>query len=344
MDESAERLAQEPASGEPVRFEQGMDRKVIAIILALEAGSLTMAIALVLATGSALWVAGAVLAAGVLPVWLLWIARLRVRVDADRVRYSFFPFWRGGLEYSEIASVEVVRVDAMGQFGGWGPKWKLSGCGGFGLVARGGPAVRIERLSGRALYITMDDAEGLAAAILARTVEAGVGDAGMRAHVQVERGKVWWIWVFVLIGAGLMWWIFVVQILMGRPVGNNPGSDALVWALMVVIGIGMPVCALMLRVVIRVEGGRFGVRLWPLPGRSWALEEIVEGERVEWINGLRYGGYGVRWMPGKGWLVALRNGSGVVLRFRDGKPLRVVCGEPERLLEALGFGGDADPD
>jgi hypothetical protein len=159
----------------------------------------------------------------------------------------------------------------------------------------------------------------------------------------IEKRKPWFLWLPVWLGVAIMWSIFIAQIGFGRAVGNVPGSDTLVLVLTLVIGVLLPVFFWMIRVVVRVDCEHLFAQLFPFPGKRWPLESIVEGGVVQRINPLMYGGYGLRWLPGLGWLCALRHGHGAELRFIDGKKIRIVCDDPVELLNALGLGqGSAD--
>lgn len=62
----------------------------------------------------------------------------------------------------EIAAARVVRVSPMGDFGGWG--WRIGG-GRTGIVVRSGEALQVDRRSGTAVVVTVDDAATAAALI-----------------------------------------------------------------------------------------------------------------------------------------------------------------------------------
>lgn len=323
------------AHGVPPVFTQPMDRRLIIVILALELGSFLMVTTILLVTGSPAWLLALVLALMATPVLLLWKSRLAVRVADDRLRYTFFPFWRGGVDYQDIERVEVVKVNAMGQFGGWGPKFKLGGKG-FGLIARCGSAVRIERTNKRPVYITIDNADELAIAIMEQVI-ASNPDETVRTLAIVEKSKPWFLWLTIWMLAAVVWGFFIAQIGFGRPVGSNPPPDPLMWILTLLIGVALPLFFWMVRITVRVDQRHMSARLFPFPAKHWPLENIVDGRVVNRINPLLYGGYGLRWLPGVGWLYALRHGDGVELRFADGKQVRIVCEAPEQLLEVLGL-------
>lgn len=58
----------------------------------------------------------------------------------------------------------------MGEFGGWGLRWAPGG--GFGVVLRSGPGIRITRTNGKTFSVTVDDAETGAALLTALAARA----------------------------------------------------------------------------------------------------------------------------------------------------------------------------
>lgn len=94
-----------------------------------------------------------------------------VRVDAAGLSVtSVMGFPRVRIPVAQIADVEVVEVSPMGEFGGWGLRWAPGG--GFGVVMRKGPAIRVRRTNGTVFTVTVDDAETGAALLTAETERA----------------------------------------------------------------------------------------------------------------------------------------------------------------------------
>ena len=46
--------------------------------------------------------------------------------------------------------------------------------------------------------------------------------------------------MLVIVPAVLSWWPFIQQIIGGKPVGQNPAPDWLVWVIWLFIGLGLP--------------------------------------------------------------------------------------------------------
>ncbi|ROO85553.1 uncharacterized protein DUF1648 [Actinocorallia herbida] len=80
----------------------------------------------------------------------------RVRVDGRGLSVvSVFGLPRFRVPLADIASVEVVPVRPLGQFGGWGLR-RIPGA--FGVVLRTGDALQITRRSGPRFLVTVADA------------------------------------------------------------------------------------------------------------------------------------------------------------------------------------------
>jgi hypothetical protein len=122
-----------------------------------------------------------------LPVVLFVLCALgiawRVRVDASGILVRSLPLgWpRTRIRAGEIASVKAVRVEPLAEFGGWG--WRWSPVGGFGVIARGGDAIQVERRDGRRFTVTVDDAETGAALLAGYAASATeIGERGSQGN------------------------------------------------------------------------------------------------------------------------------------------------------------------
>ncbi|WP_185975841.1 DUF1648 domain-containing protein [Tessaracoccus rhinocerotis] len=86
----------------------------------------------------------------------------RVRVDGSGLSVRSAVGWpRVHVPIDEIATVEVVHVNPLGDFGGWG--WRFNPGYGQGIVMRTGEALRVTRTNGKKLTVTVDDAATAAA-------------------------------------------------------------------------------------------------------------------------------------------------------------------------------------
>jgi len=102
---------------------------------------------------AAAWIATAV--AVVLIALAIMTTAFRVRIDDDGLTVvSVAGVPRFHVPLGDIAAVAVRDVNPMGEFGGWGMR---SAPGRFGVVMRTGPALDVERRSGRRFVVTLDD-------------------------------------------------------------------------------------------------------------------------------------------------------------------------------------------
>lgn len=128
-----------------------------------------VAMALIVTSVLATWVAAVVawfvsasaavpwilVATAVLLTLALSTLDFRVRVNESGLSVtSVLGYPRFNVPLAEIASVCSVTVNPTGEFGGWGLRWVP---GRFGVVMRAGEAIEVERKSGRAFVVTVDD-------------------------------------------------------------------------------------------------------------------------------------------------------------------------------------------
>lgn len=115
------------------------------------------------------------ISAVVLVVVLLAVVTTSVwRVTVDRrgfVTRSLFGWPRFVIHPEDVASVRVIDVSPMADFGGWGVRW----VGGrrVGIVLRAGEAIEVTRRSGSSLVVTVNDAETGARALDAVAAREG---------------------------------------------------------------------------------------------------------------------------------------------------------------------------
>ncbi|RIK23977.1 MAG: hypothetical protein DCC51_01845 [Anaerolineae bacterium] len=145
---------------------------------------------------------------------------------------------------------------------------------------------------------------------------------------------VWWVMALVFGLAAIQWWIFFVQIVQGIPVGNNPGSDALVIVIWIIFGIGFPVFFLLLKMVVEVVPGAIIIVFRPFVNRRILMGEIAHLEPKVYRPLREYGGWGVRGIGGR---IAynVRGNAGVELTLIDGRRVMIGTQHPGELAEAI---------
>ena len=164
---------------------------------------------------------------------------------------------------------------------------------------------------------------------------------------EVQHVSQWWVWAIVGGIALTGWWAFIEQIVMGRPWGNRPAPDAMVVLIWLVFGLGLPVVTMWMRLIIRVSGDTLHVRYVPFRKRDIPLSEIAVAESKRYHPMRDYLGWGIRWMPRKGWVYSISGDRGVQLVFTNGRKLLLGSRKPIQLAEAIHtagtHGNHADP-
>jgi hypothetical protein len=176
------------------------------------------------------------------------------------------------------------------------------------------------------------------------TTRSGVGctDAGLAPpplFLEIQRFRQWFFYVPVAIVTGVVWWQFIQQIILGRPVGEEPIPNWLAWVLTIVFGLGFPAFAALVRMITEVRPGELSVRLYPFRTTGIALTEVASAEHREYSPMREYGGWGIRTSRGSGRAYNAAGNQGVQLVMRDGKHILIGTQQPEQLLAALRTAG-----
>jgi hypothetical protein len=137
------------------------------------------------------------------------------------------------------------------------------------------------------------------------------------AFEEVQRVRQWWIWA-LLGGVALL-------LLVGGPVAW-PG-------LVVVGGVGAVIYALRLRTEVRDDGIYY--RMWPLHPSVRRIEwDEIEQYGAETYRPVReFGGWGIRWVPGKV-AYSVSGTRGVRIERADGRTVLLGSQRPEALVDA----------
>jgi len=123
--------------------------------------------------------------------------------------------------------------------------------------------------------------------------------------------------------------MFVQQIVLGIPIGTSPPPDSAVWLMWGMLGIVGPGIVWLLRLTIEVRTDEVVVRYRPLLVKRFRMSEIESVEAVTYRPMRDWLGWGIRWLPWKGWAYTISGDRGVVLRFRDGGRVLIGARDPE---------------
>lgn len=151
----------------------------------------------------------------------------------------------------------------------------------------------------------------------------------------VQTRKPLWAWALILALAGLAWAGFIEQIVRGNPVGTNPAPDLVIWILTGVAGVLLPAFIFALRLVIEVHPGDLVLRYMPLWSRRIALADIRSVKARRYRPIAEYWGWGIRYMPGRGWVWSVSGDLGVQLQLDGAHPLLIGTDRPEALADAI---------
>lgn len=158
----------------------------------------------------------------------------------------------------------------------------------------------------------------------------------MRVKFREVQRTGWYIFIPVLAVAGLIWYGFYEQIVLGEPFGDKPASDAEMWVLQIIFGLLLPYLLLSLKLVVQVDDQAIRVVMFPFLSKKMAFSEIKKAEVLSY-SPLAYGGWGIRWAPGKGWAYIVRGRQGVSLELKDGRKILIGSQMPEQLLRNIDY-------
>jgi hypothetical protein len=113
------------------------------------------------------------------------------------------------------------------------------------------------------------------------------------------------------------------------------GEEPILMAVFFVSGLSVAVIAFSFRYLwIRDEGGELAVRFGPLPvfRKRFLYSDLaaVERDKTKWIDG-----FGIHWVPQRGWTYNLWGFDCVRLTMRDGGIYRVGTDDPDALCTFL---------
>ena len=143
-----------------------------------------------------------------------------------------------------------------------------------------------------------------------------------------------WLWLLILGLAALQWWGFVQQIVLGQPWGTNPAPDWMMVLLWLLIGIGMPLFFLYLRLIVTVTDEAINICFRPLTRRTIAIADITHFEARSYAPLREYGGWGIRGWGGKR-AYNVSGKRGVELTLADGRKVMIGSLRADELAEAV---------
>lgn len=160
---------------------------------------------------------------------------------------------------------------------------------------------------------------------------------------EVQQFRQTWVWMIAIPSSLLVLGIFAYgvykQILLGRPWGDRPMSDAHL-ILVALSGSALAVGLLWLfhamKLVVRVSRGRLCVRFFPFVNRTIPLEQIARREARIYHPIREYSGWGVRYGGRRrGWAYTVSGNFGVQLELKNGKRILIGSRRADELVSAM---------
>jgi hypothetical protein len=159
---------------------------------------------------------------------------------------------------------------------------------------------------------------------------------------EVQRINMWWVWLAVLVPAVVMANIFVEQIVFGRPHGEHPGPDWLLWVLTVFLCIGVPTLLWILRLTVTVADGGIHIRYYPFVDRTIPFSDIQSLRARRYRPIKEFGGWGIRSGLGKKSAYNASGDLGVKLYLKDMSSIMIGSQRHEELAATLRRHGIAE--
>jgi hypothetical protein len=152
---------------------------------------------------------------------------------------------------------------------------------------------------------------------------------------EVQRFRQVWIWLLVILVAGIFWYGFL-QSIFGALSGGKPAPDIVMWIIFgIAFGIGLPLFIYAVKLIVEVREGGIHIGFFPLHSRIIPFGNIKSCEVRQYRPIGDYGGWGIRWGFGKGWAYNVSGNRGVQLELADGKRLLIGSRQPEELARAI---------
>jgi hypothetical protein len=157
-----------------------------------------------------------------------------------------------------------------------------------------------------------------------------------------QRISMWWVWLAVLVPAGIMANIFVEQIICRRPHGEHPGPDWVLWVMTVFLCLCVPALLWILRLTVTVKSDGVHIRYYPFVNRTIPFSDIRAFQARRYHPIREFGGWGIRSGLGKKSAYNAKGDLGVELYLHDGRSIMVGSQQHGELAAAIRKHGVAE--
>ena len=153
---------------------------------------------------------------------------------------------------------------------------------------------------------------------------------------EVQRFQQKWLWLVILLLVVFTWYSAFEQLVLKRPIGNNPASDTGMLIIWLIFGIGLPYVfySLKLETEVRSDGIYFRFHLIHRRFHRIGLAEIKHYEARTYSAIKEYGGYGIR-AGRRGTAYTVSGNRGVQLELTNGKQILFGSQRAEEFVLAI---------
>ncbi len=147
-----------------------------------------------------------------------------------------------------------------------------------------------------------------------------------------------WLWSAVIITTIIAWVALVRLALVDIPDGTVGSATWWLLALLVLVGIGLPLLLAMARLRVLVYDDRIELRYRPLTSKTIRFDDITRAYAREYNPIMEYGGWGIRFGFSSGRAYNAFGNKGVQLELKDGKKILIGSQRANELADAIDVG------
>lgn len=159
--------------------------------------------------------------------------------------------------------------------------------------------------------------------------------ASVPVYHEVQHFKQWWLWALVIVPSGLAWWPLIQQVIGGRPLGQDPAPNWLLWVIWVCVGLGLPFLFGRTGLVLDVTGDTVRIHYRPFVRRVIALSDIERVEARKYNPLKEYGGWGIKGWSKTKMAYNVSGNRGAELTLTDGRRVMLGSQRAEELAAAI---------
>jgi len=154
-------------------------------------------------------------------------------------------------------------------------------------------------------------------------------------YEEVQRFRIWWVWLTVIALNVLFFYAVVQQVILGKPFGTKPASDLLL-LLIGLLPLAILFFLLSVKLKTRITDTGIYYRFYPFQFKERSIEwhELRDAYIREYNSFHEYGGWGIRTgsaKTGRAINTSASSNKGLQLQFKDGKRLLIGTKRPGEL-------------